>query len=65
VWVLGRAAVALIDARTVRRACRVDEVLHHVDRMTLAVGDAGAQVVDELRRLRGVVEQPGPRGGAR
>jgi hypothetical protein len=65
VWALGRVVVALIDARTVPRACRVDEVLHHVDAVKVAVGDAGAQVRDEVCRLREVVEQPGPRGGAR
>jgi hypothetical protein len=55
-----RVVVALIDAHTARRACRVDDVLEHFDAVTVtvAVGDAGAEVRDELRRLREVVEDP-------
>jgi hypothetical protein len=58
-WGATRIVVALIEGRNARRAGRVDEILHHVDAVGVAVGDAGAQVLDELRRLREAVERLG------
>jgi hypothetical protein len=65
VWAAARITVALIESRALRRSTRVDELLHHVDAVKVAVGDVGQQVRDEVRRLREVVEHPGPEGGAR
>jgi hypothetical protein len=61
-WVVGRVLVALIESRTVRRACRMGELLHHVDALGVKVGDAGTQVRDEVRRVREAIERS---GGAR